>query len=299
MLDQNGNPLNLAGATVTLIMRNAYTAAPTVNAAMSIVSSSAGTVQYNWSATDTATVGMYQAQIHIVESGGGTYTYPNIGFLSVEIQPSLALSAQQIVTVADAKDVLNFQTDDDVHDMKILRWINAAQVVFEQKCGPIIPQIFDEWYDAGQYWIMLRHPPSTALGSTPICDLIFVETYIGPIEYQFTGVGNPVTGSIYTYEVDTFSRVVRRGPGGGIIPFPNMLQSVHIGYRAGQASVPANVREAVLEYLREMYQETAQMSRGGWGNNVPDSGPEPIKGFALSGRVLEILGLSRKAPSIF
>lgn len=296
ILDENGDPLNLAGATVTFVMRALANASTTINAVASIVSASAGEVSFTLSAAQTSAAGLYNAQWIVTESGGGTYAFPNIGYRSVEVQASLALAQQTLVSVADAKDILNFQTDDDAHDTKILRWIDAAQVVFEQKCGPIIQQNFDEWYDGGQYYIMLRHAPSTALGSSPILDLNFCEVYIGPIEYQFQGVGSPVIGSIYTYELDTFSRVVRRGPGGGIIPFPNVLQSVHVGYTAGQSTVPANIYEAVLEYLREMYQETAQ-STSGWGD--AGSGPEPIKGFALSGRVLQILGLSKSAPAFF
>lgn len=297
--DQNGNPVNLTSATVTFVMRLGSATAPAVNAAATILSATAGTVQYSWATEDTATVGLYAAQFRCTLSGGATYTYPNQGFLDIEIQPNLAGASQQLVSIADAKDVLNFQSTDRIHDTKILRWINAAQDVFEQRCGPIVVQNFDEWYDGGQYQIMLRHTPSTALGSSAVCVLNFVEVYIGPIEYQFTGVGNPVTGSIYTYEVDTFSRVIRRGPGGGIIPFPNMPQSVHIGYTAGQSVIPDNVYEAVLEYLREMYQQTAQSTSQGWGNGSEGHVPDPIVGFALSGRVLGILGLSRKAPAVF
>ena len=295
--DASGNAVNLTGATVTFLMRQLSSSSLTVNAAASIVSPSAGTVQYSWAATDTATAGMYMGQFHCVLSGGGIYDFPNEGYLEVEVQENLSLAGQQLVTVANVKDVLNFESTNRVHDTKILRWINAVRPVVEAITGPIIQQDFDEWYDGGQYWIILRHPPSTGYGTTPVCTLKFVSAYIGPIEYPFSLVNNPVVGSIYTAELDTYSRVVRRGPGGGIIPFPNMLQSVHIAYTAGQSSVPDNVAEGTLELIRVNYQQTAQALRGGKTRSSDVEAPPAA--FFVPGRVRELLAPARRAPSVF
>lgn len=295
--DQNGNALNLTGATVTFIMRQLSSSTPTVNAAATVVSPSAGTVQYNWATTDTATPGIYMAQFHCVLSGGAIYDWPNQGFLMIEVQENLTNTTQQLVTVAAVKDVLNFDASNREHDSKILRWINATRPVVESLTGPIIQQDFDEWYDGGQYWIILRHAPATGYGTTPVCTLKFVSAYIGPIEYPFSLVNNPVVGSIYTAELDTYSRVVRRGPGGGIIPFPNMLEAVHIAYTAGQSAVPDNVIEGTLELIRHNYQHTAQALRGtGRSREMPEP---PPTGFFVPGRVRELLMPTRRAPSVF
>ena len=299
ILDASGNPVNLTSASVTFVMRNLANASPTVNASASITNAAAGEVQYSWNTGDTATAGEYMVQWRITLSGGGTYTYPNVGYRSVEVQPNLSSAGQQLITVAEAKDVLNFTADDDVHDTKILRWISACRSVIEAITGPIIQTNYDEWYDGGQYWIMLRHPPHTGYGTTPVCTINFVETYIGPIEYQFTGVGNPVTGSIYTYEVDTFSRLVRRGPGGGIIPFPNMPQSVHVGYTSGQSSVPDNVREATAELLRHNYQKTAQSTNKGWGDAGEPETPPRAESWFIPPNVRQLLGPTKRAPAFF
>ncbi len=295
--DASGNVVNLTGGTVTFLMRQLSSSALTVNAAATILSPSAGTVQYSWSATDTATAGMYMGQFHCVLSGGGTYDFPNAGYLEIEVQENLSLASQQLVTVANVKDVLNFDSTNRVHDTKILRWINAVRPVVEAITGPVIQQDFDEWYDGGQYWIMLRHTPSTGYGTSPVLILKFVSAYIGPIEYPFSLVNNPVVGSIYTAELDTYSRVVRRGPGGGIIPFPNMLQSVHIAYTAGQSSVPDNVAEATLELIRHNYQATAQALRGNRARGEEVEAP-PV-GFFVPGKVRELLAPNRRAPSVF
>lgn len=302
---------NLTGGSsaVQFVMRGKGTTAATVNAAATITNGGTGAVTYSWAATDTATPGVYSAQFLVTNSTGGTYQFPQTGFLEIEVQEALSSAPQRLIEIADAKDVLNIPASDRTHDTKILRWIDSCRAVIEAVTGPIILQTFgvpgspdDGWYDGGQYHIELRRPPSAGYGTTPICDLISCSVYIGPIDYEMSGVASPDLGSIYTYEIDGYSRVVRRGPGGGIIPFPNMPQSVHVVYQAGQSSIPSNVYEGTLEMLRENYQQTAQAPRGHFGGVGAGAVDEPAGvgeiGDYLSDRVRQMLMPTRRAPSV-
>ena len=42
-------------------------------------------MQYIWDAADTATVGSYQAEFEVTFAGGAVETFPNNGYIRVEI----------------------------------------------------------------------------------------------------------------------------------------------------------------------------------------------------------------------
>ncbi len=56
-----------------------------VDADVSIVTAESGIVQYIWDAADTATVGSYQAEFEVTFAGGAVETFPNNGYIRVEI----------------------------------------------------------------------------------------------------------------------------------------------------------------------------------------------------------------------
>ena len=295
--DADGNTVNLTGGSATFIMRALSSSTPTVNAAMTILSPTTGAVQYNWSSTDTATPGVYMAEIHCVLSGGATYTYPNVGYLEIEVQENLTSASQQLVTVANVCDVLNFANTNRAHDTKILRWINASRPVIETLAGPIIQTTFEEWHDGGQVFIILRRRPSTALGTSPVLILNAISEYNGPIEWPLSIIQSPDFGQLYSAQLDSqLGRVVRRTAGGGVQLFPYQPQAVHVWYTAGQSSVPDNVIEATLELIRVNYQHTAQALRGGRQASEEIEGP-PVA-FFVPGRVRELLGPNRRFPSL-
>lgn len=76
--------INLAGASVRFIMRNASTGVVKVNAAATVVDASAGSVSYQWAGTDTDTVGLYEAEWEITSSGRRR-TVPSDGFLYIRV----------------------------------------------------------------------------------------------------------------------------------------------------------------------------------------------------------------------
>lgn len=82
--------VDLTGATVTFVMRLEGSAIAKVNAAATIVSASEGKVRYDWGASDTDTVGMYQAEWSVTFPGAIKRTFPSPGYLWVEVQESLA-----------------------------------------------------------------------------------------------------------------------------------------------------------------------------------------------------------------
>lgn len=79
--------VTLAGATVVINMRQ-RDGGPTVldRVAASIIGNPAdGVVGYDWVATDTANAGRFEAEFEVTYSDGAVETFPNDGFIVVQI----------------------------------------------------------------------------------------------------------------------------------------------------------------------------------------------------------------------
>jgi hypothetical protein len=91
----NGAPVNFssgefAGATVRFHMVDAFTNAVIVNAPASIVDAANGVVEYTWTAADTAVAGQYNAEFQVTQTSGKIMTFPNDGYIQIQIIPDLA-----------------------------------------------------------------------------------------------------------------------------------------------------------------------------------------------------------------
>jgi len=83
--DGAGTLIELSGSTVRFHMRRIGAATNTVDAAATIHNVDAGQVSYAWSAADTATTGIFQAEFEVTNTDGSIETFPNSGYISVEI----------------------------------------------------------------------------------------------------------------------------------------------------------------------------------------------------------------------
>src|SRR5688572_10606776 len=85
----DGNPVDLTGATVRFIMR-AIGGAMKVDQAASIVGTpTAGRARYSWGATDTDTVGTFEAEFEVTFGDGTKQTFPNRSYIPVAVVEDL------------------------------------------------------------------------------------------------------------------------------------------------------------------------------------------------------------------
>ncbi len=79
--------VNLAGASVVFNMRQRDGGAKIIDrVAASITGDPAdGVVGYDWEVTDTANAGRYEAEFEVTYSDGAVETFPNDGFIVVQI----------------------------------------------------------------------------------------------------------------------------------------------------------------------------------------------------------------------
>lgn len=83
--DADNVAVNLSGATASLKMKRRATGATTSSYTMSIVDAAAGIVQYAWGATDTATVGTYDAEVVVTFADTRQETFPNNAYIVIQI----------------------------------------------------------------------------------------------------------------------------------------------------------------------------------------------------------------------
>lgn len=168
-----------------------------------------------------------------------------------------------LITLGEAKEAAGVAENNTTQDKKLELLLEAVTPMIEHQTGPIIPRRFDEWHDGGNTYVLLRRRPSTALGVSPLCILAACSEYLGPIEWPLKIIASPDQGELYSCMLDPqMWRVVRRTAGGGVQPFPQGPQSVHVVYEAGLAEVPPNVKMALREALREFWQTTQQVGTG-------------------------------------
>jgi hypothetical protein len=295
------SPVSLIGANVDFVMRALASSEPLTLAGITAITDAAnGGVSFTPAPQDTATAGLFMASWVVTFANGRQMTFPTVGYLSVSIEENItSVGGAQLVGLPDLKDYLNIRADDRSHDAKLVRFIEAVRPAIENIAGPIIPRTFDEWHDGGQYFIRLRHRPSTAIGARPVLTLTSCDEYRGPARYPLTIITDPSQGSIYSCMLDQATgQVVRRSSGGGVIAFPPMPQSVHVVYQAGQSSIPPNVYEATLELIRVNYQTTQPVGRGRLTVSDDQDQSGPALGFFVPRRVRELLAPNRRAPSI-
>lgn len=90
--DGVGNDVDLTGASVRFHMKPIGTSVANVDAAAIVVVSASenNLVQYDWAVGDTASVGSYQAEFEVTRSDGTIETFPNNGYIRVEITDDIA-----------------------------------------------------------------------------------------------------------------------------------------------------------------------------------------------------------------
>jgi hypothetical protein len=82
----DGTAIDLTSASVRFHMRTIGGTSSKVDAAGVIISPPEnGIVQYDWIAADTDTVDSYQAEFEVTYSNGTIETFPNDGYIRVEV----------------------------------------------------------------------------------------------------------------------------------------------------------------------------------------------------------------------
>lgn len=82
----------LTGATVRFNMRAKDTGAVKINRAAATIVTETGTptVRYDWIGADTDTAGFYDAEFEVTYAGGAVETFPNNGYIRVNIGEDIA-----------------------------------------------------------------------------------------------------------------------------------------------------------------------------------------------------------------
>jgi hypothetical protein len=85
LLDGYGVAIDLTASTVRFHMRLVGTDTATIDSAAQIVEEDNGVVRYIWVAGDTSVVGSYEAEFELTYVDGSIETFPNNGYIGVEI----------------------------------------------------------------------------------------------------------------------------------------------------------------------------------------------------------------------
>lgn len=88
--DANADAVDLSGGSVRFHMWPISSQVVKVDANAVIVTAQQGEVRYNWQAADTDTIGSYQAEFEVTYSDGTIETFPNDGYIRVEIIKDIA-----------------------------------------------------------------------------------------------------------------------------------------------------------------------------------------------------------------
>lgn len=88
--DASGNAIDLTAGNVRFHLRPINSSTAKVDEAATIVTADAGIVRYDWQASDTDTIGSYQAEFEVTYADASIETFPNDGYILVEIISDIA-----------------------------------------------------------------------------------------------------------------------------------------------------------------------------------------------------------------
>jgi hypothetical protein len=89
--DSRGRAVNLTGATVVFHMRlQSSGEAKITDGSVTLTTATQGLVSYSFTAANTDTSGIYQAEFQVTFSGGAIETFPNDDYIKVVVTDDVA-----------------------------------------------------------------------------------------------------------------------------------------------------------------------------------------------------------------
>lgn len=199
----------------------------------------------------------------------------------------------QLISLSDLKDQLNISTTDTTGTAKLRRFIQSAGDVVKNIVGPVLPESRNYTVDGGGLFLVM--PQRWVISITSMIETISV------VNYTLTEqpLGSSLNNYGYTWDRGG-GKVTRRGAGGAAIPFAAGVMNVSCTYMAGMSTIPQDITDAAGELIRHWWANGQQPWRGAFpGGGGDDSGTQPIMGFAIPNRVIEMLMPYRATPGIF
>lgn len=144
------------------------------------------------------------------------------------------------VSLSEVKDYLNMTDTDINRDAELLSFLNAAVSAIEQRVGPLTRRTVTEVHNGGVSAILLRQPPVLSVTSV-------------------TESGSTVTG----YSLSASAGVLTRVSGYSRSVWTDGFGNISVTYVAGRTLVPADLRQAVLEATKHLWEtQRGKMRRG-------------------------------------
>lgn len=198
-----------------------------------------------------------------------------------------------IVDLASVKLHLNIPSTDTRQDTELQRFIDAADDLARDFCGPIAAEMHTEWHDGGR--------PTIALDWLPVASVTSVTEYVAASTWNLTyqPLGSSIDSYGYTYDLDRGS-ITRRAVGQAV-SFPVGVKNVRVVYTSGRGgTAPASVFLGDLELIRHLWQLSQQGGRPRFGaaGSLDADGAMVPSGFALPARVIELWAPFKRPPGI-
>ena len=274
-----------------------YTASYTITAANLIGSVVALTVTAPDGTTATPTVTQASPSVSVIPAAqvgvyllgwsvSGTLTDVLPDQFTV-VAPSLGL-----VSFSELKDQLNISTTDASGDAKLRRFIQSASDVVQNITGPVLPLAVTHTVQGGSSYVILPHRWVKSITTVQ-------EFWGGTVIYTLTNQqpGTGTTGFGYTWDA-AISKIVRTS-GGFEANFKAGQNAVIVTYIAGMQTIPQDISDATGELIRHWWANGQQPWRSAFSPSGDDAGSQPIMGYAIPNRVIEMLTPYRKKPGIF
>ena len=219
-----------------------------------------------------------------------------------------------IVDLNYIKDRLGLSgSTDGLQDSILLGYIDSCSDVVEHIVGPVRGTTYDEWHDGTTAEILTFN--------RPIISITSVTEYVGTLSYALTEQipgqsGLDAFGYFVFYDEGRIQRTAyglptwfaalpwwtQRTPGwmtSAPMKYGTGMGRVQVVYTAGRATVPAHIRDGLVELIRVNYQQTQQGGRRQ--SRAADTYDEPgqiIMGYFVPNRVREMLLPSTQSRGI-
>jgi len=248
LLDKNDDPVDLAGATVTLQLYDLEGGTSSVvsdddaNAQVGDGSDgSMGNVSYDWNDGETEDAGYYLASFLVTFAGGDTQTYPNDAPFLVAITPDGSRTYDALATTTDLETRLGVEFTATEH-VRAKRLLELASGLIRAATGQTISLVESDVLTRRGSGATLRLP------QRPVGDVESVTidgVTIDPAGYYLLG--------------DELVRASWGGSGFGSNLFGYANQELVVTYSHGYESVPDEVKAICLEMVVRVWTNPASV----------------------------------------